>query len=134
MPHPGLYAYSSTTNERWNVRRYIPEPCEEVMSKAKAIPSVADRVPSEQRQPKTKSVKSITPTQHPTSTATVPGDTPVPGEDVELKEREQMIRQSAYERYLQRQGAPGNPVDDWLAAEAEIDQPGPQTNGKREKP
>lgn len=56
-----------------------------------------------------------------------------PGEDVELVEREQMIRQAAYHRYLQRNGAPGNPDDDWRAAEAEIDRPGPQTDGKRQR-
>ena len=57
-----------------------------------------------------------------------------PREDDELMEREQMIRQAAYHRYLQRNGAPGNPDDDWRAAEAEIDRPGPQTDGKRQLP
>lgn len=34
--------------------------------------------------------------------------------------REERIRRAAYERFEQRNGAPGDPVADWLAAEAEV--------------
>jgi len=33
---------------------------------------------------------------------------------------EEQIRARAYELYLARKGAPGNPVDDWLQAEFEL--------------
>jgi hypothetical protein len=59
---------------------------------------------------------------------------PLPGQDIELTEREEMIRQAAYHRYLQRNGDAGSAEDDWLSAESEIDGPGPQTEGKRERP
>lgn len=35
--------------------------------------------------------------------------------------RQQMIREAAYYHYVQRGYAPGADVDDWLAAESEID-------------
>jgi hypothetical protein len=31
------------------------------------------------------------------------------------------VRQRAYDIYLQRRGGPGDPVQDWLAAERELD-------------
>ena len=34
--------------------------------------------------------------------------------------REQEIRERAYEIYLQREGHPGDEVDDWLQAEREL--------------
>ena len=100
------------------------------MSKPKNAGSVASNATP---AAKSKSPKSASSTQAAKMTSPSPGATE-PGEDVELVEREQMIRQAAYHRYLQRNGAPGNPEDDWRAAEAEIDRPGPQTNGKRERP
>lgn len=33
---------------------------------------------------------------------------------------EDEIRKRAYEIYLERQGAPGSPQDDWLKAESEL--------------
>lgn len=38
-----------------------------------------------------------------------------------LEEREAMIREAAYYRYLERGCAPGHDLDDWLAAEAELE-------------
>jgi hypothetical protein len=35
-------------------------------------------------------------------------------------DREELIRQRAYELYLARDGGPGNEMQDWLQAEAEI--------------
>lgn len=35
--------------------------------------------------------------------------------------REERIRRAAYRRYEARSGGPGDPVDDWLQAEAEVD-------------
>lgn len=35
--------------------------------------------------------------------------------------RETMIREAAYSRYVQRAYEPGHALDDWLAAEAEIE-------------
>jgi hypothetical protein len=37
-----------------------------------------------------------------------------------LEQREAMIREAAYYRYAQRGYAPGQDLDDWLAAETEI--------------
>lgn len=37
-----------------------------------------------------------------------------------LEERENMIRDAAYFKYLQRGGESGHELEDWLAAEAEI--------------
>ena len=37
-----------------------------------------------------------------------------------LEERENMIREAAYHKYLQRGGESGHELEDWLAAEAEI--------------
>lgn len=38
-----------------------------------------------------------------------------------IEERENMIREAAYYRYLERGCCDGHDLDDWLAAEAEID-------------
>lgn len=38
-----------------------------------------------------------------------------------LEQREVMIRDAAYYRYAERGYAPGHELDDWLAAEAEIE-------------
>lgn len=38
-----------------------------------------------------------------------------------LEEREAMIRDAAYYHFVQRGYAPGHELDDWLAAEAEIE-------------
>src|SRR5512139_3393547 len=43
------------------------------------------------------------------------GKTPIP------VEREAMIREAAYFHYAQRGYAPGHDLDDWLAAEAELE-------------
>ena len=45
----------------------------------------------------------------------------VPGAMVSAEERQALVRQAAYQRYLQRGGADGRDLDDWLAAEAEVD-------------
>ncbi|HVC10288.1 MAG TPA: DUF2934 domain-containing protein [Burkholderiales bacterium] len=45
----------------------------------------------------------------------------VPGAIVGAEERQALVRQAAYQRYLQRGGADGRDLDDWLAAEAEVD-------------
>lgn len=44
-----------------------------------------------------------------------------------LEQREAMIREIAYHRYVQRGYVPGHHVDDWLAAEAEFDRGTPET-------
>jgi hypothetical protein len=55
-------------------------------------------------------------------------DTPKGGErimsfaDVSLDERHQLIAQAAYFRAAQRSFAPGHELDDWLGAEAEINE------------
>ena len=36
---------------------------------------------------------------------------------------EDQIRARAYEIYLERNGEPGDPVEDWLQAEAELNRP-----------
>ena len=41
---------------------------------------------------------------------------------VSLEAREHMIGEAAYYRYMQRGGAPGHELDDWLAAEADFEQ------------
>lgn len=41
--------------------------------------------------------------------------------DLSLEQREAMIRDAAYRRYAQRGYAPGHELEDWLAAETEID-------------
>ncbi len=45
----------------------------------------------------------------------------VPGAVVSADERQALVRKAAYQRYLQRGGADGRDLDDWLAAEAEVD-------------
>ncbi len=46
----------------------------------------------------------------------------VSGVRLDPLERERMIREAAYERYVQRAFAHGHDVDDWLLAEAQVDQ------------
>lgn len=41
-------------------------------------------------------------------------------EDNSFEQREEMIREAAYFRYVQRDLVPGHDLDDWLAAEAEL--------------
>ena len=41
---------------------------------------------------------------------------------VGAEERERMIREAAHRRYVQRNFADGHALDDWLAAEAEVDE------------
>ena len=41
-------------------------------------------------------------------------------------ERQRRVAEAAYFRYLMRGDAPGDPVQDWLEAEAEIDARSPQ--------
>jgi hypothetical protein len=47
---------------------------------------------------------------------------PAPRKSRAAKRRptEEQIQQRAYEIYLQRQGAPGNPLQDWIQAEREL--------------
>lgn len=40
---------------------------------------------------------------------------------VSLEARQHMIGEAAYYRYMQRGGAPGHELDDWLAAEADFE-------------
>jgi hypothetical protein len=53
-----------------------------------------------------------------------------------LEQREAMIREAAYYRCLQRGFAPGHDLEDWLAAEAELEHgtPAPQPAGSAEFP
>jgi hypothetical protein len=41
-------------------------------------------------------------------------------------ERQRRVAEAAYYRYLMRGDAPGDPLQDWLQAEAEIDSSAPQ--------
>jgi hypothetical protein len=43
-----------------------------------------------------------------------------PQGDISPEQRENMIREAAYFRYVQRGPVPGHDFDDWLAAEAEL--------------
>ncbi|MCL5061546.1 MAG: DUF2934 domain-containing protein [Candidatus Thermoplasmatota archaeon] len=43
-----------------------------------------------------------------------------------LEQREALIREAAYSRYARRGYAPGHDLDDWLAAEAEIERIAPE--------
>ena len=40
---------------------------------------------------------------------------------VSAEERQRLVRQAAYYRYVRRNFADGHALDDWLAAEAEVD-------------
>lgn len=40
--------------------------------------------------------------------------------NISPEQRESIIREAAYFRYLQRDPVPGHDIDDWLAAEAEL--------------
>ena len=44
----------------------------------------------------------------------------VPASKVPVRNLEEEIRRRAYELYLQRAGTPGNPSQDWLVAEQEV--------------
>lgn len=44
-----------------------------------------------------------------------------PGDPGAPSQREELIRQRAYFKAMQRQFAPGHELDDWLAAEDEVD-------------
>ena len=49
------------------------------------------------------------------------GRSKVPPEgDISPGQRDNMIREAAYFRYVQRDPVPGHDLDDWLAAEAEL--------------
>ncbi|MHB1291089.1 MAG: DUF2934 domain-containing protein [Sulfuricella sp.] len=55
------------------------------------------------------------------SLVTPRGRSNVPSEgDISPEQRERMIREAAYFRYVQRDPVPGHDLDDWLAAEAEL--------------
>ncbi len=56
-----------------------------------------------------------------TSTAQTRRATMPPAGRVDPEARWQMIQEAAYYHYVQRGYAPGDDVNDWLAAEAEID-------------
>lgn len=52
--------------------------------------------------------------------------------DVSPAQREQMIREAAYYRYVRRGFVPGHDLDDWLAAEAQLfSAPGGQEPAER---
>lgn len=53
-----------------------------------------------------------------------------------LEQRETMIREAAYYHYAKRGHAPGHDLDDWLAAEAELERsaPGHLASGYAEFP
>lgn len=56
------------------------------------------------------------------TSAKQPSDTTVTWRgNLSLEQREAMIRDAAYERYARRGYSPGHELEDWLAAEAEID-------------
>lgn len=40
---------------------------------------------------------------------------------LEAHEREKLISEAAYRRYEARRGNPGDPIQDWLEAEAEVE-------------
>ncbi|HWR76694.1 MAG TPA: DUF2934 domain-containing protein [Thiobacillus sp.] len=44
-----------------------------------------------------------------------------------LEQREAMLREAAYYHYVKRGHAPGHDLDDWLAAEAEIERRTPES-------
>lgn len=44
---------------------------------------------------------------------------------ISLEQRENMIREAAYFRAMQRGYTPGHDLEDWLAAEAEVERGGP---------
>lgn len=49
------------------------------------------------------------------------GSSKVPPEgDISPDQRDNMIREAAYFRYVQRDPVPGHDLDDWFAAEAEL--------------
>ncbi len=48
-------------------------------------------------------------------------------EDFSLEQREAMIRDAAYYHYAKRGYTPGHDLDDWLAAEAEIERTTPES-------
>ena len=49
------------------------------------------------------------------------GRSSVPSEgDMSPVQRERMVREAAYFRFVQRGSVPGHDLDDWLAAEAEL--------------
>jgi hypothetical protein len=52
------------------------------------------------------------------------------GSDVTGEQRQRMIAEAAYFR-AQRRGFQGNPLEDWLAAEAEIDRVLAESDGNR---
>ena len=53
-----------------------------------------------------------------------------------LEQREAMLREAAYYHYVKRGHAPGHDLDDWLAAEAELERstPGQLVSGPAEFP
>jgi hypothetical protein len=62
----------------------------------------------------------------PAAEAPEAGETPqTTGTGTSSGDREERIRQAAFRRYLERGGAPGGELEDWLAAEAEESPPGP---------
>lgn len=55
------------------------------------------------------------------ASATPKGRSSVPSAGkISSEQRERMIREAAYFRYLQHGSVPGHDLDDWLAAEAEL--------------
>jgi DUF2934 family protein len=48
--------------------------------------------------------------------------------------RIEQIQLRAYEIFLERRGAPGNPMEDWLRAERELSLNGSPKPGKRRSP
>jgi Protein of unknown function (DUF2934) len=82
------------------------------------------------------------PAQQPTADYSRVADSPVgdsPVERADITPAEERIRMRAYELYLERGGAPGDEMEDWLRAEREIreqsgsgrplDEPGQESRG-----
>lgn len=57
----------------------------------------------------------------PATSSTAGADSPAAREAANPDERRSRIEVEAYMRYLQRGGTPGAELDDWLAAERQID-------------
>lgn len=74
------------------------------------------RLPSETAQPDATQAGGEEPVQHQQQAG---------ADDAAGPAREERIRQAAYRRWEARNGGPGDPVEDWLQAEADVDATGP---------
>lgn len=86
-------------------------------------PAAVKKAPKKTAAPSTaKTTAAPTPRKTVTRKATVPRAQVDTQSKVTAEERQKMIAEAAYLRAESRGFAGGNPADDWLAAEAEIDQ------------